>query len=98
MHLFLFSFQSFTENHDINVYNCSIYSHLVVFSILELENSKVFIFCDNTCNQAVEICYNIVKTRDAPIPILVSVSGPILSSCTRTRTHKSTPIPKTDTP
>ncbi|XP_050958552.1 snRNA-activating protein complex subunit 2-like, partial [Labeo rohita] len=28
----------------------------------------------------------IVQTRDAPIPILVSVSGPILSSCTRTRT------------
>ncbi len=38
----------------------------------------------------------ILSISYAPIPILVSVSGPIPSSSTRTR--KNTPIPKTDTP
>lgn len=53
--------------------------------------------CENVCLLH-DITLFSVCVRDALIPILVSVSGPIPSSSTRTRTRKNTPIPKTDTP
>ncbi len=48
---------SFTENHDVHVYNILISSCLIVaFSRLEL-GDNIVTFYDNTSNQAVEICY-----------------------------------------
>ena len=57
---------------------------------------KIPLFWENLILHHISF-FSVVHTRDAPIPILVSGIGPILSSFTRTRTRQKSPIRRTDT-